>query len=245
MPSHPHAPRLSTGSPGASALIALTLAGALLAPAPPASATTLAFSSADGLAVPDAGPASPYPSAIDVNGLAGPIVDVDVAIRGLTHTFPGDLAALLVGPDGRSTFLFDGPGSGIAMPVAGVDLLFDDSAADALPCFSGLVASGTYRPGTCFPGDVFPPPAPGGPHATSLAIFNGLDPTGTWHLFVHDFAALDGGQIEGWSLTISTRNRGEVPGPPPAALLGLGVAVLLGARRHRRWVGSGLRSGRA
>lgn len=237
MPTRPRATRLSIGSPGPSSPIALALAGLLLAAAPPATAAMLTFTSAGGIAIPDTGPVSPYPSTIDVSGLDGPIVDVNVSIRGLAHTFPGDLGALLVGPDGRSTFLFDGPGAGTAMPITGIDLIFDDSAADPLPCFSGLVVSGAYRPGACFPGDVFPAPAPAGPHAISLAIFDGLEPTGTWRLFVHDFAALDGGQIEEWSLTIATRDRAAVPGPPPAALLGLGMAVLLHAHRRRRAAG--------
>jgi subtilisin-like proprotein convertase family protein len=45
--------------------------------------------------------ASPYPSAITVNGVSGPINKVTVTLRNLTHSFVSDLDILLVGPGGQ------------------------------------------------------------------------------------------------------------------------------------------------
>ena len=45
------------------------------------------------------GPAAPYPSTIAIAGLQGSIVDVDVFIFGLSHTFSDDIDILLVGPN--------------------------------------------------------------------------------------------------------------------------------------------------
>ena len=49
------------------------------------------------------------------------------------------------------------------------------------------------------------PPAPPEPHSTQLSAFNGLNPNGTWNLFVADDAAGDAGSIAaGWRLELTT-----------------------------------------
>ena len=48
-------------------------------------------------------------------------------------------------------------------------------------------------------------PAPVGPYATALSVFNGTNPNGTWSLYVADDTAQDAGKVEGWSLQILTR----------------------------------------
>ena len=54
--------------------------------------------------------------------------------------------------------------------------------------------------------DAFPAPAPAGTYGTSLDVFNGLAPNGTWRLYVVDDQANDVGAIgAGWVLTITTQ----------------------------------------
>jgi hypothetical protein len=93
-----------------------------------------------------------------------------------------------------------------------MELTFDDSAAP-LPCLDswGLLASGTWAP-TDDPltgqmdcsdpnkPDAFAAPAPAGPWGAKLSVFNGLDPNGTWSLYVTDDTGGDSGSLAAWSL---------------------------------------------
>ena len=94
---------------------------------------------------------------------------------------------------------------------AGQTYTFDDSAAAAFP--DGTAApSGSYRPANYGSGDTFAAPAPAGPYlspaptgANTLAVFNGLNPNGTWSLYVVDDVGGDVGTIAGgWDLTITS-----------------------------------------
>jgi subtilisin-like proprotein convertase family protein len=150
-------------------------------------------------------PANPYPSTIAVSGLLGTIVDVEVTLTGLSHTFASDLDILLVGPGGQHVMLMsdlDG-----ANDFVNVTLTFDDMATAALLALP--LASGTFQPtslvGSGVVVDPLPAPAPGGPHGTNLSVFTGTAPNGTWSLFVSDDLAGDSGTLSGgWSLTITT-----------------------------------------
>src|ERR1051326_9268749 len=77
-----------------------------------------------------------------------------------------------------------------------VTLTFDDAAAANLSDSSTIV-SGTYKPTDFVTGDIFPSPAPAGPYGTTLSVFSGLDPNGTWSLYVFDDATGDSGSIQG------------------------------------------------
>jgi subtilisin-like proprotein convertase family protein len=157
----------------------------------------------------DIAKADPYPSSIAVSGLAPSISDVNVTVSGLSHTFPDDVGVLLVGPEGQKTILMTDVGGTGANPASGVNLTFDDAASSALPD-EGQLVSGTYQPtrgiltnNSCSAPSSFPAPAPEGPYGTSLSVFNGTNPNGTWQLYVIDDTRFDAGSITGWSLDIS------------------------------------------
>jgi subtilisin-like proprotein convertase family protein len=146
------------------------------------------------------GVASPYPSTIAVSGIAGTVSKVTATLTNFSHTFPGDIDILLVGPAGQRVVLMSDVGGGT--DIVNVSLTFDD-AGPALPLTA--LSSGTFRPTNSGTGDVFPAPAPGAPHGSALADFNGTNPNGTWSLFVNDDAGGDVGSIAGgWSLNFQT-----------------------------------------
>ncbi len=173
------------------------------ATAGPAAATVFQNSGVITVPATGSGPAqsNPYPSTIAVSGLSGNVVDVNVTLSGITHTFPDDIDALLVGPFGQNVVLM--ADSGGSLDVNSVNLTFDDAASSSLSD-STLIASGTYKPtnhGT-FNGTS---PAPAGPYGSALSILNGTNPNGTWGLYVYDDNSADTGSISGgWSLDITT-----------------------------------------
>ncbi len=151
------------------------------------------------------GTATPYPSEIAVSSLDSSISDVNVSVSGLSHTSPDDVGLLLVSPTGQSTLLMTDSGGFSA--VSGINLTFDDAASGFLPN-GPFLSSGTYKPsvgassvGCLAPGSF--PDAPLGPYGSSLSVFNGTNPNGTWKLYVIDDASGDRGTITGWSLTIN------------------------------------------
>ena len=179
------------------------------APTPTPTATTFANSANISITSGPSGatPASPYPSTIAINGLIGAISKVTVSLTGLntsSQAFPADFDILLSGPSGQNTMLMsDAGGSG---RLSNVNLTFDDAAASQLS--SAQITSGTYRPTNLNPSgdnDAFPSPAPAKPFGSTLSLFNGTSPNGTWNLFVLDEYTRGTGSIaNGWSIAIST-----------------------------------------
>ena len=165
----------------------------------PSGAETI-LSNPSSLSIPIGGPAIPYPSSIEVSGLTGQVSNVRVTLFGVSHAFPDDIDVLLVAPDGRGVVLMSDAGGGNALQS--VELTFDDSAGASLSD-GGPIATGTYKP-TNYEGqsDEFVAPAPSGPYASALGELSGVDPNGSWSLYVTDDFFLDGGSIaDGWSLT--------------------------------------------
>jgi subtilisin-like proprotein convertase family protein len=161
---------------------------------------------------PDAGQATPYPSQIQVSGLASQVTDVNATITGFTHPFTSDVRMLLVGPHGQSTELLSNVGG--SSDVSDLNITFDDSAADPVPT---PPVSGTFKPTLDITGcDVdpdadFPSPAPASPYGMDLAAFDGADPNGTWSLYAVDDSGGDSGSISGgWSLDLAAVE----PAPP-------------------------------
>ncbi|MDB6125509.1 MAG: hypothetical protein JWQ71_4502, partial [Pedosphaera sp.] len=164
--------------------------------------TTAAFANTGAITIPESGPASPYPSTINVSGLAGLVTNLKLTVNGLTHGFPEDLRMLLVGPSGQKLVFMAGVGGGYG--ITNVTLAFDDAAASALPA-SSLISSGTFKPTNNGSVNSLPFPAPVAPYGQPLlSNFNGTDPNGNWSLYVLDGATGDGGSISGgWSLSIT------------------------------------------
>jgi subtilisin-like proprotein convertase family protein len=158
------------------------------------------FPNGSAITINDAASANPYPSTINVSGLTGTISKVTARVNGLTHTNPTDIDMLLVSPSGQGVRLMSDNGGGD--DVAGVNLSFDDAAANSLGVVQ--IVSGTYKPSNNGANDAFAAPAPTAPYGTTLAAFNGTNPNGEWKLFIVDDSALDTGSLASWSIDIET-----------------------------------------
>ena len=173
-------------------------------PPPPApSGANVDVASTAVCAIPSSGAAGPYPAPIVVSGLPSSPTKVTVSLHGLSHTYPDDLDILLVGPRGQTVVLMSDVGGGDAL--ASVNLTFDDAAASSLPD-NAPIASGTFKPTdvTTSAADSWPGPAPAGPYGAALGGFAGVDPNGTWSLYIVDDEAGDSGTLAGgWTLHFS------------------------------------------
>ncbi len=157
------------------------------------------------------GAVSPYPSLIGAGGFKrGKILDVNVTLRGFSHTYPDDVDVLLVSPRGHNAIIMSDVGG--SADVSNITLGLDDEAANSLPGTAQLV-SGTFKPTNVNHPldsvDSFPSPAPAPSGAVLLSTFDSSNPNGTWSLYVvDDFSGGDVGQFaSGWSLQIKARVR--------------------------------------
>ena len=182
------------------------------------STSSQTFSNATAIVIPATGtgattgaPATPYPSNITVAGIVAPVTQVNVTLNQISHTFPSDVDVLLVGPTGRKFIVMSDVIGGTDW--TGQTYTFDDTATSLLPSSGTPPASGTFKPTNYGTGDVFPAPAPASPYldpatagvATLASAFNGLNPNGTWSLYVVDDAGTDIGTFAGgWDLTITS-----------------------------------------
>lgn len=158
--------------------------------------------------------ASPYPSNITVSGLSGSVSRVTVTLTNLNFGFPRDVDILLVGPNGQSVILMSDARDDGTGHIINKTFTFDDAALLPLPSDSTLT-SGTYKP-TNFDSeldvDFFSAPAPAGSYGTTLSVFNGTTPNGTWSLYMVDdnlgddpFGELPQEITGGWSLAVMTQ----------------------------------------
>jgi hypothetical protein len=174
-----------------------------------------------------------FPQSMQVSGLSDPIAEIRVIFSGLTHEHPSDIDALLVGPGGQNVMLMSDTGEAASFPeITDLQLEFRDGAP-LLPQ-SVTLTSGVYAP-TNYVGfeeipemdQVTPTPPPLGPYGTTFSLFNGLNPNGTWTLFIQDDRDDDPGILSGWSLVVTT-----VPEPGSGGLLLCGITAF--ARRARK-----------
>jgi plastocyanin len=167
------------------------------------------FSNTAAIAVPVSGAATPYPSTIVVAGLNQAVNGMSLTLNGLSHTAPGDVDILLLGPGGQKMIVMSDAGSSIA--ATGLTFTVTDAGAGVLPAGAALT-EGTFKPTNHGAGDTFATPAPIGPYsspgpagtATLASVFNGTDPNGSWSLYVVDDAGNNAGSISGgWTLTFA------------------------------------------
>jgi subtilisin-like proprotein convertase family protein len=229
-------PNAKSGGSNGSQGVTESLRNAFIdAPTPTPSAspcgTSTTFSNPAAITINDAGVATPYPSNITVSGIINPVTKVTITLTGFNHTFPSDVDVLLVGPGGQKFILVSDVIGGT--DAVGINWTFDDTAA-AFIGSTGTPASGTFQPTnytTCQ--DPFAAPAPAGPYLSpggigapcgtdTLAAFNGVDPNGTWSLYVVDDLGADVGTITGgWAVTITVSGVGcPSPTPSPTASAG-------------------------
>ncbi len=129
-----------------------------------------------------------------------------ITIRGLTHTYIGDLQFRI--SNGATDVLFFVPASASDSRGVNGDYTFQFGAA-GLPVGGTSIPAGTYGTTTDF-----------------TSAYAGAPLAGTWTLSIIDIGAGDTGRIAGFDLNFTT-----VPTPGAAALLGLGGLV---AGRRRR-----------
>ncbi|MCC6536131.1 MAG: Ig-like domain repeat protein [Bryobacterales bacterium] len=144
-----------------------------------------------------------YPSTITVSGLSGTISNLQVRLNNLSVDREQDLIAVLVGPTGSNLVLLSDAGSSITTNTSGVTLTLADSAASAIAqTTTQAFTTGTFRPsghntGLATAKDNFPSPAPAQASlaypapfgsATLASQFNGINPNGSWSLYLIDDA---------------------------------------------------------
>ena len=160
----------------------------------------------------DSGAATPYPSTITVSGFDCQVVShITLTLNGLTHTNPEDLNMMLVALNGnKCVFMADVGGSG---DVSNITVIFDDAAATTV---SAQLVPGTFKPTADNNSALSPFPAPAPqpvltdyaqPQSTATFTnsFNGINPNGSWDLYIFDDFAQDSGSISnGWTLNITS-----------------------------------------
>ncbi|HTH51941.1 MAG TPA: hypothetical protein VL501_08410, partial [Pyrinomonadaceae bacterium] len=97
----------------ASVLVAPAQNRTFVEPQAPESGT---FSNTSAISIPSSGAAGLYPSPITVAGQSGNVTALTVTLNGVTHTAPGDIDALLVGPGGQKFILVSDAGSNVGAP---------------------------------------------------------------------------------------------------------------------------------
>ena len=199
--------RLVLSLAAAIALAVAMVISVLAVPKPADAATTLvtkSFSNTTLITIPGSGedgPASPYPSSITASFPIGSTVrDVNVVLRGYTHTWPDDVDVLLVHGERNRTILSDAGGE---RDVNNITLKLDDEALNGLRNDSQLTG-GTFKPSNFDGGDTFssPAPNPASPNP-ALSGFDGMGARGVWKLFVQDDNFFDSGSFaRGWTIQI-------------------------------------------
>jgi subtilisin-like proprotein convertase family protein len=155
--------------------------------------------------------------------------NVELTIRGFTHTWVGDIVATLTGPGGSATILFrtgePGAGFGDSSNLNGVYTFSDDGANIWAVANSGNslfdIPSGDYQASSTGPIGVGSP-------VLLNPVFFGDSTAGTWTLTISDRVAGDVGAITGWGISLQSFAIPE-PGFALFGLTGLGLVV----RRRR------------
>ncbi len=89
------------------------------------------FANTSNIVIPSNGTATPYPSTINVSGEAGTITNVAVTLHGMSHSYPGNVNVLLVGPGGQAVVLMSDTVGGY--PMTDLTFTLSDQAYYPLP----------------------------------------------------------------------------------------------------------------
>jgi subtilisin-like proprotein convertase family protein len=161
------------------------------------------------------------------------ITDVQVSLT-ISGGFNGDYYAYLTHGTGFSVLL-NRPGRTTTNPLgyadSGLDVTFSDLAADDVHLYQDVVGPGVLT-GLWAPDGRNVHPATSldtSPRTAFLTAFNGLDPNGSWTLFVADVDGGAQGQWISWGLQISA-----VPEPATISLTLLGGVTLVLLRRRQQ-----------
>jgi hypothetical protein len=230
-------------------LLSLLLSGGLTLPAWAETYLSQSFDASfpNGGAIPD-GTANGWYDTRSVTGPAGAwhLTDLRVSLT-LSGGANGDLYAFLA-HDGGFTVLLNRVGVGATQGDAlgysnsGMQVTFADQAANGdIHWYGGGDApSGNYVPDSRNIDPLSPPEAfDHGPIIAGFTPFKGLDPEGTWTLFVADL--VDGGgeaKVLSWGLDIEAT---QVPEPATNVLLALGLGLIFLRCSARRASPSALR----
>lgn len=173
----------------------------------PASASDATFTQPTPIVMGDAD-SVPFPSLLDVEGVSGQVIDIDVTLTGVTHDAPEDMDVVLVAPGGTAVTLVSDLGGDELTPAAESTLVFDDDAAGPPPV--GL-PSGRYLPfdDDSDPDDVDLEGADG--TLADLAAAASVD--SIWALYVNDDTFGFDGRIGSWSLTFHVADPPVITGP--------------------------------
>jgi subtilisin-like proprotein convertase family protein len=180
----------------------------------PVGGPPVTFTNSTPLTIPAIGTSMPYGTTLNVSGLSG-TKKIKLELTGLSHTFPGDLDILLVGPAGQKFVVMSDAVSSFATQT-GANVVLKDDAAATLPATGTVNMNGEWKPTdhTTTPADNFPAPAPAAPYQlpapsgsnTFASVFGtrGMDLNGTWTLYVLDDVSGDSGSLAGWKLTFES-----------------------------------------
>lgn len=177
------------------------------------------FDNTTSFTVPDLGPATLYPSTIEVSGLDDYLSDIEIIIPSAFYV--GDyeeMEMLLQSPDGQQFLLMSdvdlGPFFGLFTDLSfslSADQLIDRQTADNRTPF--LPSDYGSTP------DTLPAPGPGVVNNLPRHLYplEGINPNGSWKLFVYNSRAnqVIGTFDEGWSLVITDSVQPVCPRPLP------------------------------
>jgi subtilisin-like proprotein convertase family protein len=191
----------------------------------PVGGAPVSFTSSTALVIPGTGTgpgvSAPYGTTINVSGLTGN-KNIKLELTGLTHTFPGDLDVLLVGPGGQKFIPLSDAGGTTDLVAANVVL--NDLATVQITSTADTNLNGEFKPVDVTSGDTFDAPAPAGPYTSPIPVgaatfastfgTSGAAMNGTWTLYVRDDASIDSGTMAGWKLTFEANDYNCSIGPP-------------------------------
>ncbi len=165
-----------------------------------------------------------FPGIIDSQTITDDFVinDLNLRMDSVTHTYTGDLTAMLRGPNGYGNDFIGfigaasdtGPGDNMA------NMVIDDEALAPNDLLTVTAASapftGDWLPifnSPTFAATIFGPADPVG----QLSRFDGISTQGVWNLNVSDQFDGDGGTLNSWSIIVTPRAFTCTPAVPTAA----------------------------